>query len=170
AVGDYARETNCASMGLDLSQSTAVPRGVRLSSSDVRGERAAFGLPDEVPLFVNVARRVPEKAQHLLIEAFAAVRDKLPDAHLALAGAPGPADVTVQAAIEATGDGDHIHLLGFRPDARSLVAASDVFAFSSLSEGSPGVIVETLTLGTPVASFDIPPVVELTDGGRHAWL
>ena len=170
AVGDYARQTNCRSMGLDLSRSTAVPRGVRLDANDVVGDRSAFGLPDDVPLFVNVARRVPEKAQHLLVEAFATVRDKLPDAHLAIAGAPGPADATVVAAIEATGTADAVHLLGFRPDARSLVAASDVFAFSSLSEGSPGVIVETLTLGTPVASFDIPPVVELTDGGRHAWL
>jgi glycosyltransferase involved in cell wall biosynthesis len=170
AVGDYARETNCRSMGLDLSRSTAVPRGVRLNADDVVGDRSAFGLPDDVPLFVNVARRVPEKAQHLLVEAFATVREKLPDAHLAIAGAPGPADATVVAAIESTGTGDAVHLLGFRPDARSLVAASDVFAFSSLSEGSPGVIVETLTLGTPVASFDIPPVVELTDRGRHAWL
>jgi glycosyltransferase involved in cell wall biosynthesis len=170
AVGDYARETNCASMRLDLSRSTAVPRGVRLSADDVACDRSAFGLPDDVPLFVNVARRVPEKAQHLLVEAFATVRDKLPDAHLAIAGAPGPADPAVRAAIaEAELDGS-VHLLGFRPDARSLVASSDVFAFSSVSEGSPGVIVEALTLGAPVASFDIPPVVELTDGGRHGWL
>ena len=170
AVGDYARQTNCASMGLDLARSTAVPRGVRVTAADVAGGRDSFGLPDEVPLFVNVARRVPEKAQHLLIEAFAVVRAKLPDAQLAIAGAPGPADGAVQAAIDATGTADAVHLLGFRPDARALVAVSDVFVFSSLSEGSPGVIVEALTLGAPVASFDIPPVVELTDGGQHAWL
>jgi len=39
-----------------------------------------------------------------------------------------------------------------------------------VSEGSPGAVVEALTLGTPLAAFDIPPVVELTDGGRHGWL
>lgn len=170
AVGDYARQTNCASMGLELAQSTAVPRGVRISADDTAAGRESFGLSDDAPLFVNVARRVPEKAQHLLVEAFATVRDKLPDAQLAIVGAPGPADGAVDAAIEAAGVGDAVHLLGFRPDARALVAASDVFVFSSLSEGSPGVIVEALTLGAPVASFDIPPVVELTDGGRHAWL
>lgn len=170
AVGDYARETNCRSMGLGLAQSTAVPRGVRVTAQDTAAGRESFGLSDDVPLFVNVARRVPEKAQHLLVEAFATVRTKLPDAQLAIVGAPGPADGAVEAAIDATGVGDAVHLLGFRPDARALVAASDVFVFSSLSEGSPGVIVEALTLGAPVASFDIPPVVELTDGGRHAWL
>jgi glycosyltransferase involved in cell wall biosynthesis len=170
AVGDYARATNCRSMGLDLSRSTAVPRGIRLAQGDVEGHRSDFGLPEDGPLFVNVARRVPEKAQHLLVEAFAVVRDKLPGAHLAIAGAPGPADEAVRAAIAAHSLEGSVHLLGFRPDARALVSVADVFAFSSLSEGSPGVIVEALTLGAPVASFDIPPVVELTDGGRHAWL
>lgn len=170
AVGDYALATNCASMGLDPAMSTAVPRGIRLSPADVDGHRADFGLPDDVPLFANVARRVPEKAQHLLVEAFATVRDKLPDAHLAIAGAPGPADEAVRGAIAAAGLDGAVHLLGFRPDARALVSVADVFAFSSLSEGSPGVVVEALTLGAPLASFDIPPVVELTDGGRHGWL
>ncbi len=50
------------------------------------------------------------------------------------------------------------------------MAAADVFAFSSISEGSPGAVVEALVLGTPVAAFGIPPVAELTDGDHHAWL
>src|SRR5690606_17150496 len=66
--------------------------------------------------------------------------------------------------------GDAVALLGHRSDARALVAAADVFAFSSLSEGLPGAVVEALVLGTPVAAFAIPPVAELTEGDRHAWL
>jgi glycosyltransferase involved in cell wall biosynthesis len=171
AVGDYARITNCASMGMDTARCTAVPRGVQVSPADVEGaDRATFDLPAEGPLFVNVARRVPEKAQHLLIEAFGKVRTELPTAHLAIAGAPGPADAAVNAAIVGTGLGDAVHLLGNRPDARALVTLADVFAFSSVSEGSPGAVVEALSLGAPIAAFDIPPVVELTDQGRHAWL
>jgi glycosyltransferase involved in cell wall biosynthesis len=171
AVGDYARTTNCASMGLDLDRSTAVPRGVQISPADVAGaDRSAFGLPAEGPLFVNVARRVPEKAQHLLVEAFGKVRSELPDAQLAIAGASGPADGAVTAAIADAGLAGAVHLLGFRSDVRALVALADVFAFSSISEGSPGAVVEALVLGAPLAAFEIPPVVELTDGGRHAWL
>ena len=171
AVGDYARATNCASMGLDLAKSTAVPRGVRISTADVDGaDRSAFGLPAEGPLFVNVARRVPEKAQHLLVEAFGKVRSELPEAQLAIAGESGAADATVTAAIADAGLAGTVHLLGFRSDARALMTLADVFAFSSISEGSPGVVVEALTLGAPLAAFDIPPVVELTDEGRHAWL
>jgi glycosyltransferase involved in cell wall biosynthesis len=117
---------------------------------------------------VNVARLVPEKAQHLLVDAFAEVRRVLPTSELAIAGAPGPAEPEVRAAIARHDLGDAVHVLGYRADARSLVAAADVFAFSSLSEGSPSAVLEAMALGTPVAAFDIPPVAELTGG--HARL
>ncbi|HEY3144580.1 MAG TPA: glycosyltransferase [Acidimicrobiales bacterium] len=170
AVGGYARSTNCEWRGLSLDQATVVHRGVEVAEDQVVIDRSAFGLPDDVPLFVNVARRVPEKAQHLLVAAFAKVRAELPEARLAIAGASGSNDSAVSAAIDHAGLADAVDLLGFRSDARSLVASADVFAFSSRSEGSPGVVVEAMAVGTAVAAFDIPPVAELTDGGRHAWL
>jgi glycosyltransferase involved in cell wall biosynthesis len=98
------------------------------------------------------------------------VRAELPDAHLAIAGDVGPALDRVQAAVGRTGLGDAVSLLGFRSDARALISAADMFAFSSVSEGSPGAVVEAMVLGTPVAAFAIPPVAELTHGDEHAWL
>lgn len=177
AVGRYARTTNCASMGLPESAATVVPRGVRVDDppplvggADRAAERRRLGLPAGGPLVVNVARLVPEKAQHLLVEAFADVLADRPDAHLVIAGAPGPAEGAVRDAIARHGLGDAVELLGFRPDARAVTAVADVFAFSSLSEGSPGAVVEAMVSGAPVAAFAIPPVAELTDGDRHAWL
>jgi glycosyltransferase involved in cell wall biosynthesis len=191
AVGEYARRTNCASLGLPLEAATVVPRGVAVEGPPPAGEagtatgtgtwtgtggesgpagRTGFGLPEDVPLFVNVARLVPEKAQHLLVEAFARVAAELPGARLAIAGADGPAGPQVRQAVERAGLDGAVSLLGFRADARALVADADVFAFSSISEGSPGAVVEALMLGTPVAAFAIPPVAELTGDGEHAWL
>jgi glycosyltransferase involved in cell wall biosynthesis len=184
AVGEYARRTNCESLGLPLEAATVVPRGVAVEAPPSGGAgpgatageqvgpagRAGFGLPEDVPLFVNVARLVPEKAQHLLVEAFALVAAELPGARLAIAGADGPAGLQVRDAVERAGLSGAVSLLGFRADARALVADADVFAFSSVSEGSPGAVVEALMLGTPVAAFSIPPVTELTGDGEHAWL
>lgn len=173
AVGAYALATNCESLGLPVDAATVVPRGVAFADGvDPSGAvpRAAFGLPEQGPLFVNVARLVSEKAQHLLVEAFAGVRADLPDAHLAIAGAEGPASGAVHAAIERCRLQGAVTLLGFRSDARDLLTAADVFAFSSLSEGSPGVVVEAMASGAPVAAFGIPPVAELTAGDDHAWL
>lgn len=169
AVGRTALETNCASLGLPYERASVVPRGVEVGDIEP-ASRADLDVPDDVPLVVNVARLVPEKAQHLLVAAFAAARDELPGAHLLVAGEAGSNRDAVAAALRRHGLGDAVRLLGFRPDARSLVAAADLFAFSSVSEGSPGAVVEAMRLGTPVAAFDIPPVTELTGGGQHAWL
>ena len=170
AVSEHARRTNCAATGLDPAHCTVVPRAVQIDPAAITVDRQAFGLPEAGPLFVDVARRVPEKGLDTLVTAFAKVQAELPDANLAIAGAPGSADGLIQAALAETGLADRVHLLGYRPDARSLVASADVFAFSSVSEGSPGAVAEALALGVPVAAFPIPAVVELTDGGRHAWL
>ena len=117
AVGAYVRDTNCASMRLPVDAVTVVQRGVSVKDAVPGraggGGRSAFSLPDGAPLFVNAARHVPEKAHHLLVEAFAIVRAELPDARLAIAGAPGPTTAQVTAAIERTGLDDAVSLLGF---------------------------------------------------------
>lgn len=170
AVSEYARQTNCVLFRVPPDQVTVVPRGIEVDLMAPPVGRDALGIPADGPLFVNVARLVPEKGQAMLIEAFAVIRAAVPGAHLAIAGAPGPAEPDVRAAVSRHGlDGD-VHLLGFRPDARALIAAADVFVLSSLSEGSPGVVLEAMALGTPVVAFNIPPVAELTDAGRHARL
>ncbi len=170
AVSTYARDTNCELFDVPRARVTVVPRGVADERPPPDVGRAAFGLRDGRPLFVNVARIAPEKAQHLLVEALAEVRLKLPDAELAIAGAAGSAEPDVRSAIAAHGLTDAVHLLGWRGDAGALVACADVFAFSSLSEGSPSAVLEAMALGTPVVAFAIGPVAELTDEGRHARL
>jgi glycosyltransferase involved in cell wall biosynthesis len=170
AVSEYARQTNCVLFRVPPDRVTVVPRGIEIDPVAPPAGRDALGIPADAPLFVNVARLVPEKGQAVLIEAFAAIRVAVPGAHLAIAGASGPAEPDVRAMVTRLGLSGDVHLLGFRPDARALIAAGDVFVLSSLSEGSPGVVLEAMALGTPVVAFDIPPVAEVTDAGRHARL
>ncbi|MGH9117741.1 MAG: glycosyltransferase [Acidimicrobiales bacterium] len=170
ALNASTRDGNCRRLGLPPERVTVIPRGITIDRAALVTDRAALGEPPAGPLIVNVGRLYPEKAQHLLVDAFAVVKAAQPDAILAIAGPAGPGEPAVLAAIARHGLEDSVHLLGFRDDARSLVAAADVFAFSSLSEGSPGAVLEAMAIGTPVAAFDIEPVVELTEGGRHARL
>jgi glycosyltransferase involved in cell wall biosynthesis len=167
AVSEYAAASNCELFDIPAERVTVVPRGIRI---DRPGDatRSSFGLGGDGPLFVNVARLVPEKGQHLLIEAFAGVREELPTAELAIAGAPGSAEPTVRATIELHDLAGAVHLLGWRPDVAALVSIADAFVFSSLSEGFPSAVLEAMALGTPVVAFDIAPVVEVTGG--HARL
>lgn len=168
ALNAYTRDGNCRQLGLGPDRATVVPRGIAIDRAALVTDRSLLGLPRSGPMFVNVGRLHPEKAQHLLVDAFAVVKAALPDAVLVVAGPSGPSESAVRAAITRHGLADSVHLLGFRADARSLMAAADVFAFSSLSEGSPGAVLEAMAVGTPVVAFAIPPVVELT--GRHARL
>jgi glycosyltransferase involved in cell wall biosynthesis len=170
ALNAYTRDTNCRLLGIPTKLATVIPRGITIDPSALVIDRVALGLPSGCPLFVSVGRMVPEKAQHLLVDAFAGARRSLPDARLALVGPSGPAEPVVRAAVDRHGLEDAVQLLGYRSDVRSVVAAGDVFVFSSRSEGSPGAVVEAMLLGRPVVAFDIPPVVELTDGGRHGRL
>ncbi len=167
AVSAYAAASNRELYDVPAARVTVVPRGI-LVECPVDASRSAFGLAGGVPLFVNVARLVPEKGQHLLVDAFAGVREELPDAQLAIAGAPGSAEPAVRAAIERHELDGAVHLLGWRPDVAALVTVADVFVFSSLSEGFPSAVLEAMALGTPVVAFDIAPVRELTGG--HARL
>jgi glycosyltransferase involved in cell wall biosynthesis len=170
ALNGYTRDTNCRLLGIPTERATVIPRGISIDQPSLVTDRVALGLPDRGPLFVNVGRMVPEKAQHLLVDALAIVRTRLPDASLVLVGPSGPAEPAVRDAIDRHRLDDAVLLLGYRADARSVVAAGDVFVFSSLSEGSPGAVIEAMAVGTPVVAFDIPPLIELTDDGRYGRL
>jgi glycosyltransferase involved in cell wall biosynthesis len=166
AVSAYAGASNRELYDVPAARVTVVPRGIRIEDP-VDASRSSFGLDSGGSLFVNAARLVPEKGQHLLVDAFAQVRTEVPDAQLAIAGAPGSAEPAVRAAIERHHLAGAVHLLGWRPDVAALVTAADVFVFSSLSEGFPSAVLEAMALGTPVVAFDIAPVVELTGGHAH---
>jgi glycosyltransferase involved in cell wall biosynthesis len=170
ALNTHTLDTNCRLLDISPDRATVVPRGITVDRSALVTDRAALGLPEDRPLFVNVGRIAPEKAQHLLVDAFATARATLPGARLAVVGPAGAAEPDVRAAIARHGLEDEVLLLGYRRDARCITAAADVFVSSSLSEGMPGAVLEAMVLGTPVVGFDIPPMVEISDGGRHARL
>jgi glycosyltransferase involved in cell wall biosynthesis len=175
AVSEHAADSWSRSMGLDRSTVTVIPRALALGperrEQARRGRgRARFELPEGGPLVVSVGRLTPEKGHHLLVAALAEVRRTRPDVQLAIAGATGPNEPRVRAAVAEAGLEGAVTLLGFRDDVPELLATADVFAFSSLSEGAPNAVLEAMAMGVPVVAFDIPPVAELTGDGRAGRL
>ena len=51
---------------------------------------------------------------------------------------------------------DHVQLLGFKSDVKDYMKAAKIVVMSSIVEGFPMVLLESLTGGTPVVSFDCP--------------
>jgi glycosyltransferase involved in cell wall biosynthesis len=99
-----------------------------------------------------VGRLTSQKDFSLLIRAFAQVAHQTP-AVLKIAGT-GPEQGALIQLINELGLQSRVTLLGFVEYAEELVASSDVFVMTSIWEGFPATLVESMVLGTPVVSVN----------------
>ena len=123
----------------------------------------------EVPVVLAVGRLMPQKDFGTLLEAFALVR-KEREARLVILG-EGPLRPELESAVQDLGLAEDVDLAGFDPNPYSAMAAASVFVLSSRWEGSPGVLIEALSCGTPVVATDCPSGPrQILDGGRFGRL
>jgi glycosyltransferase involved in cell wall biosynthesis len=108
--------------------------------------RAALGLGPRDRVALTVGSLTPQKAQHVLIEAFARVAVEVPGSRLLIAG-EGPLRSMLEARRDALGLGDRVWFLGARDDVDDLLAAADVFTLSSRREGLPMTLLEAMRGG-----------------------
>ena len=141
ALGMPAERTACIVTGVDLT---------RFAPRDREEAKQALGIA--VPLVASVGALIPLKGHDLLIDAVAA----LPGVHLAIAG-QGPEAPRLAARIEALGLTDRVRLLGAIPPEQiaDLLAAADVMALASASEGLANAWLEALASGTPIVIPDV---------------
>ncbi|AGW91642.1 hypothetical protein N234_16555 [Ralstonia pickettii DTP0602] len=124
--------------------------------------RTALGIYPGTRLVVNIGRLAPEKAQPLLIQAFAGMV-RTPghaDTRLLVAG-EGPMRGALEAAIRQHDAAGFITLAGNRRDIPALLNAADLFVLSSDVEGMPLAVGEALACGCPVVATDAAGVAEL---------
>jgi len=98
-------------------------------------------------LIVSIGALIQRKGHDIVIDAAAA----LPDASLLIAG-DGPERGALQARLDRQGLSGRVRLLGpvRHQDLPALLAAADVMALASASEGLANAWVEALACGTPV--------------------
>ena len=118
--------------------------------------------------FGTIGRLVPAKGHAILIDAFAAIADRLPSAELVIFGY-GQLDAELAAQIERSGLRDRVRLAGRTADPAAALQSLDVFVLSSVTEGLPLVILEAMAAGLPVVSTDIGGIPEIVSS-ESAWL
>jgi glycosyltransferase involved in cell wall biosynthesis len=130
----------------------------RFALGDRAAAKAALGLAG--PVVLSVGALIPRKGQALVIEALAS----LPGAALLLAG-EGPDRAAHAALARRLGMADRVRLLGAVPhgDLPALLAAANVMALPSASEGLANAWVEALACGTPVVISDVGGAREVVD-------
>ena len=66
------------------------------------------------------------------------------------------------------GIGDKVFFTGGRNDVPDILAALDLFVFSSLHEGLPIAVAETMLANVPLIVSGIEPLIEATGNGKYA--
>ncbi len=150
--------------GLDV-----VARGVdtTLFRPDQRSDalRASWGLrPDQLAV-LYVGRIAAEKNLPVVLQAFAAIRSRVPDARLILVG-DGPSRPELQQTRP-----EHVHA-GVRrgDDLAAHFASADLFLFPSLTETFGNVTLEAMASGLPVVAYDYAAAAEHIVHGDNGWL
>ena len=175
ALTDTVKRSAVRRLAIPEKKIRVIPRGFAFedgaapSAASVAALRAELDCANAYPVVLNVARLVPQKGQHHLIKAMAAVRQVFPHARLLVAG-EGWLRGEIEALIRAQGLESSVRLLGDRADVPALLAFADIFVFPSLFEGFGVSLMEAMGSGKPCIASDIDVLREVTDNGTKALL
>ena len=133
---------------------------------DGRCIRREVGIPMDAMVVGHVGRMTPWKGQHYLLGAFARVAAVMKDAYLLFVGAPVFDSNAYQRDLlrltAKLGLSDRVKFTGYRHDIPVVLAAMDVFAFTSVEKDtSPLTLLSAMSSGRPIVAFDIEGVQEL---------
>jgi glycosyltransferase involved in cell wall biosynthesis len=129
--------------------------------------RAEFSLPASGRVLVAAGRLSIEKGHRDLVEALARLDDSSVSAVIL---GSGPEQTALERQIRTAGLTDRVVLGGFRQDVLRCLAGADLVVNPSLTEGLPNVVLEAMSVGTPVVATDVGGVSEIIEHGKTGWL
>lgn len=124
------------------------------ASSTVVGTVAALAPHKDFPTFLKMAERLCEQR---------------PGLQVVIVG-EGDERKMIEATLLQSPHMHRIHLLGFRADARAIIAQFDVFVLSSKTEGLGTSIIDAMLVGTPVVATDAGGISELIENNQTGLL
>ncbi|MDR3300472.1 MAG: glycosyltransferase family 4 protein [Candidatus Accumulibacter sp.] len=125
--------------------------------------RRQLGLDPQARLIGALGRLVPVKGHLYLIRAFGLLKDKYPQAQLALIG-QGREEARLREEIICLGLEGRVKLLGFREEALQYVRAFDLWVMPSLAEGLGLALLEGMSGHLPVIASNVPAMLPLIQG------
>ena len=121
--------------------------------------RAELGIGTHEFVIGTVANFREQKDYPNLLRATQELRD-LGVTFRVVAVGQGPGEQEIRDLVDQLGLNDNVLLLGYRPDATSVMSGFDVFTLASKWEGLPVALMEALALGLPVVATAVGGVAE----------
>jgi len=119
----------------------------------------------------SIGRLEPRKGHQVLIQAMPEILRQVANAQLLIAGHdPWGYGVELRRYIRDSKVDDRVSLVGFQSDVGAFLAALDVFAFATCSEGFGQVMVEAMAAGKPIVASRVAPLTEITAHEESALL
>lgn len=147
-----------------------IGNGVRLpapfSLEQRRLARERLGIPAHATAIGYLGRMAEIKGPDLLLSAFVAAFAQREDVHLALVGG-GELDEKLRAIAQGHAN---VHLPGTIAGAQELLAAFDIYAQTSISEGRSLAMLEAMAAGLPTVAHELPGVREIHPDDSTALL
>jgi glycosyltransferase involved in cell wall biosynthesis len=172
--GEYLhREEHVGRRPWSRTREVVIPNGVVVGPRPDHRARAAartrLGLPTDAFVAGIVARLSPQKAHHVLFEAFAILRGSRPEARLVVVGG-GPREQELRQLATHLALGDSVQFTGILRDVPDVLPAFDVSCLSSVHEGVPIAVIESMAAGIPVVATDCGALRDIVVDGEHGFI
>ncbi len=176
AVGQFVKQALIDHEGIGSGRIEVVHNGIDpqifeqactpTARAAVRGE---WGVADDQPVILQVARFHPVKDHATAIRALAGVVREVPNAVLVMAG-DGDRLQEMEGLAQRLGVSGNTRFLGVRQDIPNLMAGADAFILSSLSEGISVTLLEAMAAGLAIATTDVGGNSEIVVEGQTGLL
>ncbi len=172
--GEYLhREEGVGSRPWSRTREIVIPNGIPLPEepgpTDRARARRELGLDDDDFVVGIVARLSAQKAHEVLFEAFFSLARSRPRARLVVVGG-GERDAELRRIVAQAGMDEQVLFTEIRRDVGALLPAFDVSALSSVHEGVPLTVIESMAAGLPVVATDCGALRDLVTDGEQGFV
>jgi glycosyltransferase involved in cell wall biosynthesis len=140
-----------------------------LTDGQVRRLRESLGVSGKDLVVGNVARLERRKGLHYYIQAARLLAADHENLKFLIVG-EGEERRRLESQVRRAGLDGQVVFTGFREDIAEVMATFDIFAFTSLWEGLPQVIVQGAALGKPIVTFSVEGAEELIQDEESGYI
>ena len=145
---------------------------VLIPGSGVNTEKYTVTPLPDTPIFMTMARLLESKGLREFAMAAKTVKSRFPKARFLLYGYPDPHDdaISEEEISQTWFDTYGVEYRGFAEEPAEAIASCSIFVLLSYREGTPRTVLESMSMGRPIITTDVPGCRETTIKSFNGFL